>query len=270
MGSLQPHRRALRPATRSKRRHPVGTRCRVLHRLGEHRGHRREPRRKLEPPPHPASTTPATMASTPIERRRGVRALRRDGVAVPHLEPRDDACDDARVHPKPGAAIALWISLRTVLAGSRRGECRFDGSSHASMHRAMILSCERAIPSQRMERAAGIEPATLAWKARALPLCNARAQSVLLRSGGACPLRHAPPACFLVGRAGFEPAYRLREPGLQPGAINHSTTDPRCGPALIREVQPPFLLCAARHDERSRENSSLRADVAQWSRAPDL
>src|ERR1700722_18069934 len=25
-----------------------------------------------------------------------------------------------------------------------------------------------------MERAAGIEPATLAWKARALPLCNAR------------------------------------------------------------------------------------------------
>ena len=26
-----------------------------------------------------------------------------------------------------------------------------------------------------LERAAGIEPATLAWKARALPLCNARA-----------------------------------------------------------------------------------------------
>jgi hypothetical protein len=25
-----------------------------------------------------------------------------------------------------------------------------------------------------LERAAGIEPATLAWKARALPLCNAR------------------------------------------------------------------------------------------------
>jgi hypothetical protein len=35
-----------------------------------------------------------------------------------------------------------------------------------------------------VERAAGIEPATLAWKARALPLCNARE----------------------LGRAGFEPA----------------------------------------------------------------
>ena len=29
----------------------------------------------------------------------------------------------------------------------------------------------------RLERAAGIEPATLAWKARALPLCNARART---------------------------------------------------------------------------------------------
>ena len=36
-----------------------------------------------------------------------------------------------------------------------------------------------------LERAAGIEPATLAWKARALPLCNARRN---------------------LGRAGFEPA----------------------------------------------------------------
>ena len=37
-----------------------------------------------------------------------------------------------------------------------------------------------------LERAARIELATSAWKAEALPLCNARA----------------------VGRAGFEPAYR--------------------------------------------------------------
>jgi hypothetical protein len=28
--------------------------------------------------------------------------------------------------------------------------------------------------AENLERAAGIEPATLAWKARALPLCNAR------------------------------------------------------------------------------------------------
>ena len=31
----------------------------------------------------------------------------------------------------------------------------------------------------------------------------------------------------LVGRAGFEPAYRFREPNLQSGAFNHSTTYPR-------------------------------------------
>ena len=48
-------------------------------------------------------------------------------------------------------------------------------------------------------------------------------------------------AVRLVGRAGFEPAYRFREPGLQPGAINHSTTDPGWGPAVIRERRVAFL-----------------------------
>ena len=39
-----------------------------------------------------------------------------------------------------------------------------------------------------MERAAGIEPATLAWKARALPLCNARTLWFLTRSGKQRPM----------------------------------------------------------------------------------
>jgi hypothetical protein len=34
----------------------------------------------------------------------------------------------------------------------------------------------RFLGANALERAAGIEPATLAWKARALPLCNARAR----------------------------------------------------------------------------------------------
>jgi hypothetical protein len=38
-----------------------------------------------------------------------------------------------------------------------------------------------------LERAAGIEPATLAWKARALPLCNARDTVVTLRGSAANP-----------------------------------------------------------------------------------
>ncbi len=62
-----------------------------------------------------------------------------------------------------------------------------------------------------LERAARIELATLAWKARALPLCNARG-----------PVRRE-----LVGRVGFEPTYHFREPNLQSGAINHSATYPR-------------------------------------------
>jgi len=39
---------------------------------------------------------------------------------------------------------------------------------------AAVLALRRVIGF--VERAAGIEPATLAWKARALPLCNARAR----------------------------------------------------------------------------------------------
>ncbi len=68
-----------------------------------------------------------------------------------------------------------------------------------------------------LERAAGIEPATLAWKARALPLCNAR--SVL---GHGSILGR-----LMVGRVGFEPTYRVSGPDLQSGAFNHSTTYPR-------------------------------------------
>jgi hypothetical protein len=93
-----------------------------------------------------------------------------------------------------------------------------------------------------VERAAGIEPATLAWKARALPLCNARdrSRSRVGEQTARVPLGGARRS--LVGRAGFEPAYRFREPNLQSGAINHSTTDPRWGPAEIRDGQIPFLL----------------------------
>ncbi len=38
----------------------------------------------------------------------------------------------------------------------------------------------------------------------------------------------------MVGRAGFEPAYRFREPNLQSGAISHSTTYPRLRQTVVR------------------------------------
>ncbi len=45
-------------------------------------------------------------------------------------------------------------------------------------------------------------------------------------SSGACP-GDTRRLLDLVGRGGFEPPYRFREPNLQSGAINHSTTDPQ-------------------------------------------
>lgn len=68
-----------------------------------------------------------------------------------------------------------------------------------------------------LERAAGIEPALSAWKAEALPLCNAREK--------------------LVGRAGFEPAYSFRWTDLQSVAFNHSATYPR-GTAALGTTRP--------------------------------
>ena len=65
--------------------------------------------------------------------------------------------------------------------------------------------------------------------------------SAFLRRGGAHPWWDA--RRHRVGRAGFEPAYRFREPGLQPGAINPSTTDPRWGPAQLRVARGSFLPC---------------------------
>ncbi len=47
-----------------------------------------------------------------------------------------------------------------------------------------------------LERAAGIEPATLAWKARALPLCNAREIAI---AGGQGRIR----TCVALSRVGF-------------------------------------------------------------------
>ena len=89
-----------------------------------------------------------------------------------------------------------------------------------------------------------------------------------LRKDGARPFRDTRRS--LVGRAGFEPAYRFREPNLQSGAINHSTTDPGWGPAEIRAPRVPFLPFEAARRRWSRgravpdEEKPERADVAQW------
>src|ERR1700676_4986196 len=80
--------------------------------------------------------------------------------------------------------------------------------------RALPLSYERV--SQCLERAARIELATSAWKAETLPLCNART--------------------FLVGRAGFEPAYRIAE---QIYSLPPLTTRP---PTHAGPGQPPSIM----------------------------
>jgi hypothetical protein len=79
-------------------------------------------------------------------------------------------------------------------------------------HAATIRTRVVGRPAAKLERAAGIEPATLAWKARALPLCNARVS--------------------LVGREGFEPPYRDAE---QIYSLSPLTTRPptRSGPTVV-------------------------------------
>ena len=86
---------------------------------------------------------------------------------------------------------------------------------------------------QPLERETGIEPASLAWKAKVLPL-----------NYSAVPGRHAsrrdlPCApCLLVERAGFEPAY-YKPADLQSAAINHSATSPAENLQLCHQTAGP-------------------------------
>ncbi len=82
----------------------------------------------------------------------------------------------------------------------------------------------------RPERVAGIEPATLAWKARALPLCNTR-------------------DCPWAGRDS-NPRTACRT-DLQSVAFNHSATYPR-GRKLVTGRDPGVLLPSNGADDRIR------------------
>ena len=65
-----------------------------------------------------------------------------------------------------------------------------------------------------MERAAGIEPASSAWKAEVLPLHNARIttlQVALINSKAALLLPSTGLTCLLVGGGGFEPPKLSRQ-----------------------------------------------------------
>ena len=73
-----------------------------------------------------------------------------------------------------------------------------------------------------MERETGIEPVSLAWKAKVLPLNYSR-------PGSLKPLPRL--AKVLVEEAGFEPAYAMRA-DLQSAAFNHSATPPEASPQL--------------------------------------
>lgn len=65
-----------------------------------------------------------------------------------------------------------------------------------------LTSGEYDVPADRslnfMERAKGIEPSSLGWKPKALPLSYARERSKVYRAG-------RQPDPLLVGMAGFEP-----------------------------------------------------------------
>jgi hypothetical protein len=67
---------------------------------------------------------------------------------------------------------ALGAGEAGVKVGQRHGRLALHGNRMATAGCGAIKKAFRIRLS--LERAAGIEPATLAWKARALPLCNAR------------------------------------------------------------------------------------------------
>ena len=113
-----------------------------------------------------------------------------DVVMAPRVGPLCKPCP----FKKRGMARNRSLVLRTVViavpwpqwqdrGGTLRTKALVAGSSSA---RSLSLPCAascKAVDTRlfSLERAAGIEPATLAWKARALPLCNARGAS---RNGG--------------------------------------------------------------------------------------
>ena len=73
-----------------------------------------------------------------------------------------------------------------------------------------------------LERETGIEPVSLAWKAKVLPLNYSRPGS---HQNTRLDLQ------VLVEEAGFEPAYAMRA-DLQSAAFNHSATPPEASPQL--------------------------------------
>src|SRR6218665_2706564 len=79
-----------------------------------------------------------------------------------------------------------------------------------------------------LERETGIEPASLAWKARVLPLNYSRpgAPSRGLGPRESRTLSGLRETGAVVEGAGFEPAYSKRA-DLQSAAINHSATPPQ-------------------------------------------
>lgn len=124
--------------------------------------------------------------------------------------------------------VCLQIAVRCKKARNRSGSCAFS----VVRIRIDVKRRERRFDRRAfLERVAGIEPATLAWKARALPLCNTRG-------------RH------WAGRDS-NPRTACRT-DLQSVAFNHSATYPRAtdlryGP----EAPSPLVRAAASNGERS-------------------
>lgn len=116
-----------------------------------------------------------------------------------------------RPHPYQGCALPLsYMSILLPTSGTPKGH-RIDKRPTSTTHLATIPATYPHLnPTLSMERAAGIEPASSAWKAEVLPLNYARMReppSKRLQPSAGDTLRHLE----MVQGGGFEPPKLSRQ-----------------------------------------------------------
>ena len=99
-----------------------------------------------------------------------------------------------------------------------------------------------------MERVAGIEPASSAWKAEVLPLNYTRRYLLFRIAPLRVPFSSSFATAYLVEGEGFEPS-KAKPSDLQSGPFDHSGTPP--GNFLCLSF--PFFLCPFLPEIRSKK-----------------
>ncbi len=134
---------------------------------------------------------PPAVAGSRADQSANGFSIRTPAIVCPALR----SSERSRLAPAFAAAATMRASQNPILAdrSDLRGRELDDPDVRQLVHNPRAV---RRAERRFLERAAGIEPATLAWKARALPLCNAREIAI---AGGQGRIR----TCVALSRVGF-------------------------------------------------------------------